>query len=69
MGSNQQYVNARYIVSVPRVGLEPISPGKIQGSTIELQRQTNRALLGFWASNPSSKFPQTADITDPVLMI
>ena len=38
MGSNQQYVNARYIVSVPCVGFEPISPGKIQGSTIELQR-------------------------------
>jgi len=47
MGSNQQYVNARYIVSVPCVGFEPISPGKIQGSTIELQRQ-NTGL--FWVS-------------------
>lgn len=34
----QQYVNARYIVSVPLIGIEPISLGKIQGSNIELKR-------------------------------
>ncbi len=38
VGSNQQYVNVRYIVSVPRAGFEPVSPSKIQGSIIELQR-------------------------------
>ena len=37
-GINWQYVNARYIVSVPPIGIEPISLGKIQGSNIELKR-------------------------------
>ena len=38
MGINQQYVNARNIVSVPLIGIEPTSLGKIQGSNVELKR-------------------------------
>ena len=38
VGNDWQYVNARHIVSVPLIGIEPISLGKIQGSNIELKR-------------------------------
>ena len=69
MGSNQQYVNARYIVSVPRVGFEPISLGKIQGSTIELQRQTQGSFEIFGHLNHPVNFLKPTDITHPALMM
>ena len=68
VGINQQYVNARYIVSVPRTGFEPVSPSKIQGSTIELQRYKN-IHSGIRTLRQLSEYPRCRPIPFDVLLV